>query len=73
MIIEYSVSDFCDPSLAWKEDTWSGRIAVNLLFVTFAQLSADGVTLIGLVGSRSPILIKEDFDRFMRSWQAAKR
>lgn len=72
MIIEYQASDYGDgPGAASPNDTWSTRISVNLACVTSAH-DFYGTTLISIVG-RSPTVIKEDYDRFMRSWQAAKR
>lgn len=71
MIIEYQSSDMACPGSSGE--TWSVRMAINLAFVTAANPFDKDSTLVSIVGRPHPVVIKEEFDRFMRSWQAAKR
>jgi hypothetical protein len=76
VIIEYQSSDFTFPEAAGATgDQWQTRISVNLSYVTTAQPYGPNAewTLISIVSRPAPFVIKEDFDRFMRSWQAARR
>lgn len=74
MIIEYPASDFDDLLVTgMMRDTWSRPIGINLAYVTSVQPFLGYAVLVTIVGRSGPIAIKEDFNRFMRSWQAAKR
>jgi hypothetical protein len=64
MVKEYQVMDFwgCPP------DRDSPRM-INLRFVAAAMSSGPGATEVLMNGQASPMLLRIDYDRFVRDWQ----